>query len=47
MVEVKGPLCVVCKKNRVPKHELPVRPYPPVCDECQRTGMSAPGNEAA
>lgn len=37
------PLCTVCKKNRVKKHEMPQGPFLPVCDECQRAGSTRPG----
>lgn len=35
------PLCVICKKNTVPPHELPTPPNKPVCDACLRAGASA------
>lgn len=39
------PLCTVCGKNKVPPHQMPVPPFPPVCDPCARDGQSLPAGK--
>lgn len=36
----RDPLCAVCKKARVPKHDRPVAPHMAVCDDCVRDGQT-------